>query len=534
LRKKLAAQNDEVARLGDELAGAIVKHPNKDSKIVAAIRQAYAEARVAAAGTESEIQGIQEAAKKQADADAARVKAAKGREDARIADAARVAAADSAAFSIGNLKRLADEAGNLGAAQDTYIAALKKLWRKQAAGTTAWLNALLAVKAAENQKGQAVKGAKDEQDKTNAKASAFSIGNLQRLADEAGNMGAAQDNYIAELRDFWHKQAQGSMEWLNALNEVRAAEKARGAATRAAKEAKEAADKLTRDDAAAFKVGNLERLANEAKNQGAAQERFENELRRRWLDAKAGSTAWLAALAALKTAENQRTAAANGVRDAKAEADRATQEALVANVKLSIDLQNARLATQLARAEATPGKADDKVALQAQVNFNEILLKNERKLQVGVDATTKKYKDREITIQGLIQANIALNQSIKDLKDTASGGFSLQDLFKESLSQFAEFGSNVSTNPVTPGQVRGQFAQGLLSTIMSRPQDRKELELDRVAVSTDSMDTTLKNIERLLRGDTTTEKGSGLLGDSVWGAGLKSSTTAKKLARIGP
>jgi TP901 family phage tail tape measure protein len=129
---------------------------------------------------------------------------------------------------------------------------------------------------------------------------------------------------------------------------------------------------------------------------------------------------------------------------------------VVATAKAAIDLQNARLSNRLAVAKATPGIEDDKSALNAQIAFNNSIIAGLRAEETGLKKTSLKYKEKEAAVQSLIGANIGLRQSIKGLTDTsAGGGFSLSDLFKEGLSQFNQFASNVSTSVATPGGVRG-------------------------------------------------------------------------------
>ena len=221
--------------------------------------------------------------------------------------------------------------------------------------------------------------------------------------------------------------------------------------------------------------------ADAAGNIGAAENKLIVFLRKQAADTSKTTAEQLAAQQALTSEIEKRKSALQAVIDA------------------GTTLKNARLATQLARAQATPGIKDDKIALKAQITFNQSLIAGLRAEETALKKTSIKYKEKETAVQGLIQANIGLRQSIKGLND--SSGFSLNDLFKEALNQFQEFGSNVSGSPLAPGGARGAFAGNLISAITGSKEDRKALGLDTVAKSTSSMDTTLKNIERLLRGD---------------------------------
>jgi len=82
-----------------------------------------------------------------------------------------------------------------------------------------------------------------------------------------------------------------------------------------------------------------------------------------------------------------------------------------------------------------------------------------------------------------------------------SGGFSLQDLFKESLRQFQEFGSNVSSNPLTGGQVRGQFAGTLLTTILGSQKDRTALGITTVATNTATTNDLIRQLIAAVKGE---------------------------------
>lgn len=158
---------------------------------------------------------------------------------------------------------------------------------------------------------------------------------------------------------------------------------------------------------------------------------------------------------------------------------------VAATAKAAIDMQNARLDYWEAIAKGTKGIKDDrKVALdRIALNQQEIASLRLKRDQLVKTAADYKLNHANITaeIQAIKTRNVLLRQGIKDLtKDSAAasgGGFSLQDLFKESLRQFQEFGSNVSSNPLTGGQVRGQFGGLVARAIISNPKNQKDLSL---------------------------------------------------------
>jgi hypothetical protein len=169
----------------------------------------------------------------------------------------------------------------------------------------------------------------------------------------------------------------------------------------------------------------------------------------------------------------------------KKNADQVRADAIalvVATAKAGIDLENARLANQLARAQQTPGIKDDKKAFQAQINFNRNvviagLVKERSELKKNSKDYKLHYREISTEIQNVIGLNIGLRASMKGLAGQASGGFSIADLFKEALTQFNEFGSNVSSSPMTPGGVRGQLGGDIVRNIITNPKVQKDLKV---------------------------------------------------------
>jgi hypothetical protein len=197
-------------------------------------------------------------------------------------------------------------------------------------------------------------------------------------------------------------------------------------------------------DAAQFQENELRVAADAAGNTGKAEQRLIDFLKLRVSQAKAHTLERQSLEADLRGEQQKQAAAIQAVAQA------------------STDLTNARLATQLARAQATPGTADDKRAFQAQINFNTSLIAGLRAEETSVKRTSAAYKEKEVAVQNLIQANIGLQQSIKGLNDQSSG-FSLQDFFKAGQDQFNQFASNVSSSVTTSGGLRAALAGASLS-----------------------------------------------------------------------
>jgi len=139
---------------------------------------------------------------------------------------------------------------------------------------------------------------------------------------------------------------------------------------------------------------------------------------------------------------------------------KAAQEKHLADVKASIDLQQARLDTKIQSAIFTTPKdtSDEGRLYRANIAFVDIQIRNIMKLK-------KRTTDQNTALETLRQQRLDLRQKIRDLKKDTSdgGGFSLQDLWGEAVRQFNEFGSNVSGSPTTPGGAIGAVAGGILA-----------------------------------------------------------------------
>jgi hypothetical protein len=191
-----------------------------------------------------------------------------------------------------------------------------------------------------------------------------------------------------------------------------------------------------------------------------------------------------------------------------------------------VNIQSQRFSNALAAANLTETDADNKKVLSAEQRRLEAAKKAAEKIARTAGLTKQQLADAKLKVLELDGQILGIKSQIKNLGSGGSsgGGFSLNDLFKEALNQFQEFGSNVSASPLTPGGVRGAFAGNLITAITGSKESRKELGLDRVATSTSSMDVTLKNIERLLRGEPA-PKGS-TVGDKQVGRVTSSSAAA--------
>jgi chromosome segregation ATPase len=160
------------------------------------------------------------------------------------------------------------------------------------------------------------------------------------------------------------------------------------------------------------------------------------------------------------------------------------KKAVVAASKAQIDLKLAIDDLRIQQAEATPGESDDVKAINNKI-------KDLRKQRDRFADYSKEWVEYQSQIETLKAR----------LKNLSGSGFSLQDLFKESLRQFQEFGSNVSSNPLTGGQVRGQFAGTLISTILGSQKDRAALGIISVASNTSETNLLLRQLIALVKGE---------------------------------
>jgi hypothetical protein len=171
------------------------------------------------------------------------------------------------------------------------------------------------------------------------------------------------------------------------------------------------------------------------------------------------------------------------------------KQSVVEAAKASIDLQRERLDTSLAAAQRTPGLGDDRAVLRNRISLEGDILKKMQETLKTQRSTSNEYRVQAIAIE---QQKRAIGDLQDQLKGVSGSGFSLPDLFKESLSQFAQFSSNVSTHPLTPGGARGQFAGSILKSISARPEDVAALHLNSVSTNTAATNVILADIRSLM------------------------------------
>lgn len=251
----------------------------------------------------------------------------------------------------------------------------------------------------------------------------------------------------------------------------------------------------------------LQIAADAAGNLGAAENRYIAFLRKQANDASKTTAEQISAQQALTAELDKRKNALKAIVDAR------------------ISLRDARSAFLLQVAETTPGLSDNARVLNQQIaddNKDIARIQKQIKDEHATGAELSKLKQEIIAEQSDI---LTKQQALKNL--SGGGGFSLQDLFKESINQLATFGSNVSTAPRTPGQQRGDFAGTLVNTILGSKKDRQELGLSAVVTNTKDTNKILEQILfALTGGDPAKKNGVSTLGDS----GLHTSRFATKFA----
>lgn len=199
--------------------------------------------------------------------------------------------------------------------------------------------------------------------------------------------------------------------------------------------------------------------------------------------------------------------------------------ALQAVVDASVSLRDKRTAFLLQIAQSTPGIKDDATVLNRQIA-------DDRKDIIAIQARIKSEHAKGlllIKLQSQIvdeRADIfAKQQAIKGLQ--SDSGFSLQDLFQESVKQFTEFSSNVSQGGVsTGGAARAAVAGGILA---QRPgvQDRLHtVSQDQLKEATRT-NQLLSDILTTLKPDT---KGGTSVDDQT--AGSTKADRARRLGRV--
>ncbi len=137
--------------------------------------------------------------------------------------------------------------------------------------------------------------------------------------------------------------------------------------------------------------------------------------------------------------------------------------AITALAKAQIDLQNEILNTRLSAAELTPGEADNKRVLRQQIRLIQEDINAQKKIKADRHKSLLIRKEAAIQIQKDLQQINNIKGQIKGLAGESS--FSLQDLFKEAVSNFETFGSNIGgrDSVLSPQDSRAQLAKIILN-----------------------------------------------------------------------
>jgi TP901 family phage tail tape measure protein len=158
--------------------------------------------------------------------------------------------------------------------------------------------------------------------------------------------------------------------------------------------------------------------------------------------------------------------------------------AIKEHTQINFDLRQSAIDAAQSAAALTDTNADNIAGDKRQIKLIDDEIRNAeavaRKARgEGVDA----WRKAKTEVNKLIAEKNAAIGKLKDDMTGGGSGFTLQQLFGESIRQFQEFGSNVSTAPRTTGQARGDFSGTLLKTILGSAKDRRELGIDSIASS---------------------------------------------------
>jgi hypothetical protein len=226
-----------------------------------------------------------------------------------------------------------------------------------------------------------------------------------------------------------------------------------------ADKAKTDADKAKSDAAAAAqtRINTLKRIADNAGNVGKAEDALIAALKQQVVKAKGNAADLNAALSAL-------------------DAERKNQAAAIeASQQLTFDLAQSVIDRTRAAAELTDTPVDNKLADSLEVKLLNREIAAAQKAAQKAGLTIVEWKKAQIKVN---QAIAARDNFLKGLKDANGGsGFSIEDLFKEALSQFNQFASNVSTSVTTPGGVRGAIGAGIAA------QDPRLTKADQLKIA---------------------------------------------------
>ncbi len=245
---------------------------------------------------------------------------------------------------------------------------------------------------------------------------------LQRAADAAGNVGAAEDKYIAFLRGQVGTSGQLTSERLTAEGNL----------------------KTEQDKHTAAVLSILQDRANKADNLGAAENKFIAALRKQVQITDAHTAARRAAEDALTAALKTRDSALQAVADARQ------------------GLKTAFLDNLLAKALRTPEIADEIKAYRLFISDDLKRIEALKKV-VNADRSSQLQKLDAATKIANLRGDIA--QRLESIKSATAGtgGVTLEQLFAESIKELNDFGSNVTGSVQTAASARAALAAGILT-----------------------------------------------------------------------
>lgn len=254
----------------------------------------------------------------------------------------------------------------------------------------------------------------------------------------------------------------------------------------------------------------LERAAAASDNQGAPEKELLAFLQKRVAQAKGDALAVEQATNALTTEQDKMKAA------------------IASSAQLTLDLRGSVLDTREAAANLTDTTADNlkvdlarKSLLQAEIDKAQAAV---READRGTDA----WKNAKIQVEKLKQQKIAVDADIKNLQGGGSG-FTLQELFQESVNQLTTFGSNVTQGSVvTGGAARAAVAGGILAQRPGVQDKLSQIGNDQLTVAKQG-NKTLVDILTTLQ-----QAGTGKKGTTVddQGAGATKASRARRLGQI--
>lgn len=261
----------------------------------------------------------------------------------------------------------------------------------------------------------------------------------------------------------------------------------------------------------------------------AADKAIEGYFEKRLKLAKEGTDRYVLILNAFKSARDATRSVQDQI-NGEAEADAAEAKARREEAKQIADqkkadaaqaakdllqLQLSTLDLAIQKADLTENKLDDVTRRQDKIKAID------RRIAF-LNKITKKTTEEKQQIVDLQSARTSLLEEIKRLKkgeDGSGGGFSLQDLFQESVNQLNEFGSNVSTGVTLGGGARAALAGSFLASQTNLSEADKK-KLLATAATNDLLAQMLAVLENnAWRGGDSTAVGSGDKGtvnDTVW------------------